>query len=75
MVGLAGRVLDRVHDRGERPGIGLSESSRDHDVRVLEVLFEKVERLETRVSDAALSAHRPARTADDAPKFTGGEGI
>jgi len=74
VVGLAGRVLDRVHDHGERPGIDLAESSRDHGGRVLEVLFEKVEKLESRVSDAALSAHRTAG-GDEAPEFAGGEGI
>jgi serine O-acetyltransferase len=74
VVGLAGRVLDRVHDRGERPGMDLAESSRDHGVRVLEVLFEKVEQLETRVSDAALSAQRPAAGRGD-PEFSDGEGI
>ena len=74
VVGLAGRVLDRVHDRGERPGMDLAESSGDHGVRALEVLFEKVEQLETRVSDGALSAHRPARSAEG-PEFIDGGGI
>ncbi len=74
VVGLAGRVLDPDRDRGTRPGVGLAESKGDHDVRVLEVLFEKVERLETRVTDATLSAHRGPEDAG-APEYGEGGGI
>jgi serine O-acetyltransferase len=73
VVGLAGRVLDRRRDGVEHAGLSLTESKGDHDVRVLEVLFEKVERLETRVSDGALSAHWA--TEGDAHEFRDGGGI
>ncbi|MGD8394292.1 MAG: serine O-acetyltransferase [Candidatus Eiseniibacteriota bacterium] len=52
----------------------ITESQGDHDVCVLEVLLDRVEQLENRVSDAALSAHRPgARERDD--DFADGAGI
>jgi serine O-acetyltransferase len=78
VVGLAGRVLDRKRGerRGGRRGIGvnLSESKGDHHVRVLEVLLDRVEQLESRVSDGALSAHDRARTAG-AEELNHGAGI
>jgi serine O-acetyltransferase len=74
VVGLAGRVLDR--QRGGRRGIGvnLSESKGDHHVRVLEVLLDKVEQLESRAADGALSAPERA-PAPEAERFTRGAGI
>jgi serine O-acetyltransferase len=56
VVGLAGRVLDGRRRGRPVMNVNLSESKGDHDVRVLEVLLEKVERLENRVSDGELSA-------------------
>jgi serine O-acetyltransferase len=53
VVGVAGRVLDREQHDDHR--VKLTESAGDHDVRVLEVLFDRVASLETRVSDAVLS--------------------
>jgi len=53
VVGVAGRVLDREkHDEHQ---VKLTESAGDHDVRVLEVLIDRVANLETRVNDAVLS--------------------
>ena len=53
VVGVAGRVLDR--DRHKHHQVSLSESKDDHDVRVLEVLVDRVSDLENRVNEAALS--------------------
>lgn len=64
VVGLAGRVLER-HVSGQPPITArLSESRGDHDVRVIEVLLEKVEALESCMVDSELSAHEdlPARS-------------
>jgi serine O-acetyltransferase len=74
VVGLAGRVLEK--GRGVKPEmkVDLSESKGDHHVRVLEVLIDKVEQLESRVSDAALSAHR-LRTSNGATEYSDGAGI
>jgi serine O-acetyltransferase len=78
VVGLAGRVLEK-HRPGQPPmKVDVSESRGDHDVRVLEVLFEKVEKLENRVSNGERStpADREAngrRTADES--FDEGGGI
>lgn len=76
VVGLAGRVLER-----DRPGVApvkvdVSESRGDHDVRVIEVLLEKVERLESHVTDGELAAPR-VRTAggERAVDFDEGGGI
>jgi serine O-acetyltransferase len=74
VVGLAGRVLDRKKHKGPRVDVNLSESKGDHHVRVLEVLLDKVEQLENRVSDGALSA--PERTgAPGDREFDSGAGI
>lgn len=52
VVGLVGRVLDRKRDGGQRKmDVNLSESKGDHDVRVLEVLLDKVEQLEFQVKN------------------------
>ena len=56
VVGLAGRVLEK-HVPGQPPVTAqVSESRGDHDVRVMEILLEKVEQLESRVVDGELSA-------------------
>ncbi len=52
VVGLAGRVIN-----GDRPGprvptVDLTESKDDHAVRVLEILVERVQRLESNATDA-----------------------
>ena len=61
VVGLAGRVLEK-HLPGQPPvKVDVSASRGDHDVRIIEVLLEKVERLEDRVADNALSAPEPRR--------------
>ena len=73
VVGLAGRVLDRKTGGGGVTKLNLSESDGDHHVRVLEVLLDKVEQLENRVSDGALSA--PERTPAGNRGFDGGGGI
>lgn len=56
VVGLAGRVLEK-HVPGQ-PAVStqVSESRGDHEVRVIEVLMEKVEQLESRMVDGELSA-------------------
>lgn len=53
VVGVAGRVVDR--ERHDEHRVDLAESKGDHDVRVLEVLVDRVASLETRVNDAVLS--------------------
>lgn len=51
VVGLAGRVLDRDGRAENEPlSVDLTESRGDHHVRVLEVLVERVQELETRVN-------------------------
>jgi serine O-acetyltransferase len=53
VVGLTGRVLERDSE-GKRPmEIKIAESKGDHDVRALEVLFERVEQLENHVTRKA----------------------
>ncbi len=74
VVGLAGRVLDGNECGKPEMKVNLSESRGDHQVRVLEVLLSKMEELESRVSDGALSAPgRDPRSADE--QFDGGGGI
>lgn len=51
VVGVAGRVLEHA---GEHR-VSLSESKADHDVRVLEVLVDRVDALESRMNEAILS--------------------
>jgi serine O-acetyltransferase len=68
VVGVAGRVLDRKrHDEHQ---VNLAESKGDHDVRVLEVLVDRVNDLETRVNDAVLSVPR-----NGSETYSGGAGI
>ncbi len=56
VVGLVGRVLDRKRDGAPRKmDVNLSESKGDHDVRVLEVLLDKVEQLEFQVKNGSAS--------------------
>jgi len=51
VVGLAGRVIDDGEHRGDHR-IGIAASSLNSDVRVLEVLVDRVAELETRIQDA-----------------------
>jgi hypothetical protein len=53
--------------------VDLSVSPGDHQVRVMEVLLERVEQLESRVVDGRLSAHQPL--AGEAESFADGGGI
>jgi serine O-acetyltransferase len=56
VVGLTGRVIDQ-HEPGRHPlSMDLAESKDDHAVRVLEVLVERVQRLESSVNDGTLTA-------------------
>ncbi len=64
VVGVAARVLDREKHGEHR--VSLAESKADHDVRVLEVLVDRVEDLESRVKDAL-----PPKTET----YSSGEGI
>ena len=67
VVGLVGRVLDRKRKVGGGPrkmDVNLSESKGDHDVRVLEVLLDKVEQLEFQVKNGSA----PADTDREAPE-------
>lgn len=74
VVGLAGRVLEKKQEGEPEMKVNLSESRGDHQVRVLEVLLSKVEKLESRVSDGELSA--PERdNRDGEEKFAAGGGI
>ena len=50
--------------------MSLSESKADHEVRVLEVLVDRVSDLENRVNDAALSV--PGNQTD---QYSAGAGI
>ncbi len=74
VVGLAGRVLEKKRDGEPEMKVNLSESRGDHQVRVLEVLLSKVEELESRVSDGALSAPERDGRAEE-KEFSGGGGI
>jgi hypothetical protein len=68
---------DRTGSTGsgpERHRLRIAESQGDHDVCVLEVLLDRVEQLESRVSDAALSVHRGHGGRHD-EDFAGGAGI
>jgi serine O-acetyltransferase len=54
VVGLTGRVLDRKRGTAPRKvDVNLSESKGDHDVRVLEVLLDRVEQLESQVKNGS----------------------
>ncbi len=53
VVGLAGRILDRTEPCTGRMKVDLTESKGDHDVRVLEVLLDRVQELESRVKGSA----------------------
>ncbi|MCA9727253.1 MAG: serine O-acetyltransferase [Candidatus Eisenbacteria bacterium] len=73
VVGLAGRILEK-HVPGHAPVTArLSESRGDHDVRVLELLMEKVEILESRMVDGELSAHEKRNLQESI--FAEGDGI
>ncbi len=61
VVGLAARILDRRAPGREEMTVNLAESKGDHHVRVLEVLLDRVQELESRVnggSPEAVNAHR-----------------
>jgi serine O-acetyltransferase len=76
VVGMAGRVLAKRGPGLSPVKVDVSESRGDHDVRVIEVLLEKVERLESHVTDGELAAPRE-RTRDAAREasFDDGGGI
>ena len=69
VVGLAGRVIARRPGR-HAPRMGIAESKDDHAVRVLEVLVERVDRLESSVNGSAAPSGRVP-----ADSFTLGAGI
>ena len=58
VVGVAGRVLDTERNGNGKMNVDISESSGDQSVRVLEVLLNRVEQLESKVSREPLSANR-----------------
>ncbi|MDF1596907.1 MAG: serine O-acetyltransferase [Acidimicrobiia bacterium] len=68
VVGVAGRVLDREHHDEHR--VNLAESKGDHDVRVIEVLVDRVSDLESIVNDAMLSV-----PGNGTETYLGGAGI
>lgn len=76
VVGLAGRVIEK-RGPGQPPvSLDLSESRGDHDVRVIEVLLEKVEELESRLVDGELSApEERSGTSAREQSFVEGGGI
>ena len=75
VVGLAGRVLEK-HVPGQPPvTTRLSESRGDYDVRVIEVLMEKVELLESRMVEGELSAPEEPKTRRIESAFEEGGGI
>ena len=51
VVGLTGRVIEKDEHGRRKMKVNLSESEGDHSVRVMEVLIEKVEQLESRVGN------------------------
>lgn len=68
VVGVAGRVIERR--RHDEHKVSLTESKGDHDVRVLEVLVDRVSDLETIVNDAVLAVPR-----NGSETYTEGGGI
>lgn len=68
VVGVAARVVDR--ERHGEHQVSLAESKADHDVRVVEVLVDRVAALEARVQDAMLSI-----PGNGAEVFSSGGGI
>jgi serine O-acetyltransferase len=70
VVGLAGRVIDEQEPGPHPMNMDLTESKDDHTVRVLEVLIERVQRLEISINDGTITA---PPTPDKA--FTQGAGI
>ena len=70
VVGLAGRVIDEHVPGSPTLSMALEESGDVHAVRVIEVLFERVEQLEERVNGAS-----PADQIALAPALIQGEGI
>ncbi len=70
VVGLAGRVIDEHVPGSPTLSMALEESGDVHAVRVIEVLFERVEQLEERVNGDS-----PADQIALAPALIQGEGI
>ena len=70
VVGLAGRVIDEHVPGSPTLSMALEESGDDHAVRVIEVLFERVEQLEERVNGDG-----PADQIAIAPALVHGAGI
>lgn len=70
VVGLAGRVIDRHEPAPHPPSMDLTESKDDHTVRVLEILIERVQRLESSINNGTLTAPPTPEKA-----FTQGAGI
>ncbi len=70
VVGLAGRVIDEQEPGPHRMSMDLTESKDDHTVRVLEVLIERVQRLESSINNGTLTAPPTPERA-----FTQGAGI
>ncbi len=55
VVGLAGRILGRAEPGEPEMKVNLTASKGDHHVRVMEVLLERVERLENQVANGGQS--------------------
>ncbi|MEA3503040.1 MAG: serine O-acetyltransferase [Actinomycetota bacterium] len=70
VVGLAGRVIDEQEPGPHPMSMDLTESKDDHTVRVLEVLIERVQRLEISINNGTLTAPPTPEKA-----FTQGAGI
>jgi serine O-acetyltransferase len=70
VVGLAGRVIDEQEPGPHPPSMNLTESKNDHTVRVLEILIERVQRLESSINNGTLTAPPTPEKA-----FTQGAGI
>lgn len=68
VVGVAARIIDQ--ERGGEHRVTVSESDADHDIRVLEVLVERVDDLESRLKGAG-----PSVPPDRAGNFSSGAGI
>ncbi|MCL1693800.1 MAG: serine O-acetyltransferase [Actinomycetia bacterium] len=70
VVGLAGRVVEEQESGPHPMSMDLTESKDDHTVRVLEILIERVQRLETSINNGTLTAPPTPEKA-----FTQGAGI
>jgi len=70
VVGLAGRVIEQPEPGPHPMSMDLAESKDDHTVRVLEVLIERVQRLESSINNDTLTAPPTPEKA-----YTQGAGI